>query len=72
MTVRMGIMSRIRTDRCASIAHGIMDSGELGISADDLMKVEKVNFWLPLTRTMVRRMLKNDFGSEFLSYLHEA
>ena len=51
------------------IAHGIMDSGELGISADDLVKVEKVNFWLPLTRTMVRRMLKNDFGSEFLSYL---
>ena len=54
------------------VAHGIMDSGELGISADDLVKVEKVNFWLPLTRTMVRRMLKNDFGSEFLSYLHEA
>jgi hypothetical protein len=52
------------------VAHGIMDSGELGISADDLMKVEKVNSWLPLTRTMVRRMLKNDFGNEFLSYLH--
>jgi hypothetical protein len=51
------------------VAHGIMDSGELGISADDLVKAEKVNFWLPLTRTMVRRMLKNDFGSEFLSYL---
>ena len=51
------------------IAHGIMDSGELGISADDLVKVQKVNLWLPLTRTIVRRMLKNDFGSEFLSYL---
>ncbi|MCU1303343.1 MAG: hypothetical protein JWQ87_3627 [Candidatus Sulfotelmatobacter sp.] len=54
------------------VAHGIMDSGELGISADDLVKVERVNFWLPLTRTMVRRMLKNDFGNEFLSYLVQA
>lgn len=54
------------------VAHGILDSGEVGISADDLVKVEKVNLWLPLTRTMVRRMLKNDFGSEFLSYLVEA
>jgi hypothetical protein len=54
------------------IAHGIMDSGELGISADDLVKLEKVNHWLPLTRTMVRRMLKNDFGSEFLSHLPDA
>jgi len=47
------------------VAHGIMDSGELGISADDLVKLEQVNSWLPLTRTMVRRMLKNDSGASF-------
>jgi hypothetical protein len=51
------------------VAHAIMDSGELGMSADDLLKVEKVDTWLPLTRTIARRMLKNDFSNEFLSYL---
>jgi hypothetical protein len=54
------------------VAHAIMDSGELGMSADDLLKLEKVDNWLPLTRTIVRRMLKNDFEGEFLSYLPDA
>lgn len=39
------------------------------MSADDLLKLEKVDHWLPLTRTLARRMLKNDFKEEFLSYL---
>jgi hypothetical protein len=51
------------------IAHAIMDSGELGMSADDLIQVEKVDRWLPVTRTIVRRMWKNDFRNEFLSHL---
>jgi hypothetical protein len=50
------------------VAHAIMDSGELGMSADDLLEVEKVDRWLPVTRTIVRRMLKNDFRDEFLSH----
>ncbi len=51
------------------VAHAIMDSGELGMSADDLLKTQKLDRWLPVTRTIVRRMLKNDFKDEFLSYL---
>ncbi|MFZ0771932.1 MAG: methylamine utilization protein MauJ [Candidatus Sulfotelmatobacter sp.] len=51
------------------VAHAIMDSGELGMSADDLLKLERVDYWLPVTRTMVRRMLKNEFIDDFLSYL---
>ncbi len=53
------------------VAHSIMDSGELGMSADDLMKVRKVEYWLPVTRTIARRMLKNDFKDEFLSHLSD-
>ena len=51
------------------IAHAILDSGELGVSSDDLLKLDKGKLWLPMTRTMVRRMLKNEFKDEFLSHL---
>jgi hypothetical protein len=51
------------------IAHGIMRSGELSLSADDLVQIQRVNKWLPLTRCIARRMLKNDFPKQFLSYL---
>ena len=51
------------------VAHAIMDSGELGLSADDLLKLEKVDHWLPFTRTIARRMLKNEFKEEFLAHL---
>ena len=53
------------------IAHSIMDSGELSLSADDLVQIERVNKWLPLTRCITRRMLKNDFPVQFLSYLKD-
>lgn len=51
------------------IAHSIMRSGELSLSADDLVQIQRVNKWLPLTRSIARRMLKNDFPTQFLSYL---
>jgi hypothetical protein len=51
------------------IAHSIMRSGELSLSADDLVQIQRVNKWLPLTRSIARRMLKNDFPAQFLSYL---
>ncbi len=51
------------------IAHGILDSGELGMSIDDMLKLERVNLWLPLTRTIARRMLKNTFRDQFLLHL---
>lgn len=53
------------------IAHGIMRSGELSLSADDLVQIQRVNKWLPLTRCIARRMLKNDFPTQFLSYLKD-
>jgi hypothetical protein len=53
------------------IAHGIMRSGELALSADDLVQIQRVNRWVPLTRCIARRMLKNDFPSQFLSYLKD-
>jgi hypothetical protein len=51
------------------VAHGILDSGELGMSIDDMLKLERVNLWLPLTRTIARRMLKNSFRDQFLHHL---
>jgi len=51
------------------IAHAILDSGELGMSVDNMLKLERVNLWLPLVRTMARRMLKNSFTDQFMSHL---
>ncbi len=53
------------------IAHGIMRSGELSLSVDDLVQIQRVNKWVPLTRCIARRMLKNDFPTVFLSYLRD-
>jgi len=52
-----------------NIAHSITSSGELALSADDLVQIQRVNKWVPLTRCIARRMLKNDFPTQFLSYL---
>lgn len=55
-----------------NIAHALTEgSGELTVSADDLLDFYHVNKWLPHTKCIVRRMLKNDFPTEFLSYLRE-
>jgi hypothetical protein len=53
------------------IAHSIMHSGDLALSADDLVQIQRVNKWLPLTRCIARRMLKNDFPTQFLAYLKD-
>jgi hypothetical protein len=54
------------------IAHALSSaSGELTLSADELLHVQRVNTWLSLTKCIVRRMLKNEFSQEFLSYLNE-
>jgi hypothetical protein len=52
-----------------TVAHAILDSGELGMSSDDILKLDKVQYWLPATRVIVRRMLRNEFPSEFLLHL---
>jgi hypothetical protein len=53
------------------IAHSIMDTGELSLSLDDLVQLQRVSKWLPLTRCIARRMLKNDFPTQFLAYLKD-
>jgi hypothetical protein len=52
-------------------ALGLLQGEELELSADDLLHREEVNTWLPLTKCTVRRMLKNEFPTEFLAFLKE-
>ncbi len=53
------------------VAHGALDEGQPVLSADDVMDLREIYKWLPLTKCIVRRMLKNEFPNEFLSYLKE-
>jgi hypothetical protein len=55
--VRNDILEEIRD----TIAHGLMDDGEPGLSLDDLKDHWKVNQWLPL----LRFSMTNDFPIEF-------
>jgi len=52
-------------------ALGLLQGEELTLSADELLHTEEVNRWLPLTKCIARRMMKNEFPSEFLPYLKE-
>jgi hypothetical protein len=61
------LLSPVRTE----IAHALLKSGELTLRSDDLLHLRKVNAILPLTKCIVRRMLKNDFPGQFLAYLGE-
>jgi hypothetical protein len=62
------ILYPIRLD----VAHAISsNTGELTLSIDELLHTQNINKWLPLTKSIVRRMLKNDFPEDFLSYLKE-
>lgn len=47
------------------IAHGLLDSGEIGISQDKLKHIQEANKWLPLCRMLSRVMMSNEFPSEF-------
>lgn len=54
------------------VAHALLTaSEELTLSVDELLHVRKINRWLSFTKCIVRRVLKNEFPSEFLSYLKE-
>jgi methylamine utilization protein MauJ len=62
------ILEPLRND----IAHALSSkSGELRLSVDELLHTQKVNKWLPLTKCIARRMLKDEFPNDFLSYLRE-
>jgi len=54
------------------ISHALSEeSGEINLSVDEMLHVVRVNKWLPLTKCIARRMLKNEFPNEFLPYLLE-
>jgi len=54
-----------------NVAHALFeDTGpELTISCDDLLDTRKIAKLVPLTKCIVRRMLKTDFPAEFLGHL---
>lgn len=55
-----------------NIAHALLSSsGALGMSADEMLNTREIDKWLPLTKCIARRMLKNEFPAEFLAHLKE-
>lgn len=52
-----------------NIAHALFGSSGLKFNIDDLSNHETVERFLPATKCIVRRMLKNEFPSCFLSHL---
>ena len=48
------------------IAHGLLDTGELGVSIDDPEASAQVHRWLPATKYAIRQILKNEFPNEYL------
>lgn len=55
-----------------NIAHALfLHTGEPTLSVDELLHIERVNKWLPLTKCIARRMLKNEFPDQYLPYLKE-
>jgi hypothetical protein len=66
------LLDKELTDLRNDIAHTLSDtSGEVTLSVDEALHITRVNNWLPLLKCIVRRMLKNDFPSEYLPYLQE-
>ena len=62
------VLYHLRVD----IAHAISSqSGELTLTVDELLHTQNLHKWLPLTKCIVRRMMKNDFPADFLPYLRE-
>jgi hypothetical protein len=50
------------------IAHALFAAGgEIALSADNALDAERVNKWLPLTKCLVRLLLRNCFPREFLA-----
>jgi hypothetical protein len=54
------------------IGHALSDeTGEASLVFDDAQHIARLQNWLPLMRCIARRMLKNEFPSEFLTYVKE-
>jgi hypothetical protein len=60
------------TDLRNDVAHALSDAtGNAALSVDEALHLDRVDTWLPLTKCIVRRMLKNEFPKEFMPWLHE-
>ncbi len=61
------VLNPLRVD----VAHALFTGkgGELTSSSDELLHLRQITKNLPLTRSIVRRMLKTDFPTEFLNHL---
>ena len=54
------------------IAHAIFsETGELGLSADELLHSDRVKRFLPVTKCITRWMLKNEFRYNFLNFVRD-
>jgi len=63
-----GTLRPLRVD----IAHALSEeSGELTLSVDELLHIQNVNNWITPAKCVTRRMLKNEFPAEFLTYLRD-
>lgn len=66
------VIDKTLTPLRVDVAHALSTkSGELTMSVDELLHIDKVNKWLLPAKCIVRRMLKNEFPTEFLSYLRD-
>lgn len=66
------ILDKELTQLRLDVAHALSSqTGAMTMSADEALHTERVNKWLGLTKCIVRRMLKNEFPTEFLPFLLE-
>jgi hypothetical protein len=54
-----------------AVAHSLLDDKETAVPDGELTNTRKLSKWLPLTKCMVRRVLKNEFPYEFLTSLKD-
>ena len=68
------VIADMLTPLRVNIAHALFeDTGrELTISYDELLDTRKIAKLVPLTKCIVRRMLKTDFRTEFLAHVPDA
>ncbi len=64
------VIDRILKPLRDQVAHALTTGkGDLTLSVDELLHARQVTLRLPMLKCIVRRMLKNDFPSQFLSHL---
>jgi len=64
------IIEKFLTPLRVDIAHAIFsETGELGLSADELLHSDRVKRFLPITKCITRWMLKNEFRHNFLPFV---